>query len=190
MNSQSPNLETLIEYQLVLIKNISEAESLFGSDGIELITLKTGLKCIEELIQELGQSLPEQELSDKAPKVVMIADSDPHVADLVGTFLPEAGYTVTFETDGCEALSKARQTPPMVILADGLLPRLDGIALCRSIKGDPQTGHIVAVIVFSVLALEERAIKAGADAFIHKPLEKTRLLLMIEEAIKKRNAAA
>jgi CheY-like chemotaxis protein len=127
---------------------------------------------------------------ETVPKVVMIADADPRVRKLVSRFLTEAGYTATCETDGYGALDSARQSPPMAILADILLPRLDGLALCRLIKSDPATAHHVTVIMFSVLAAEERAQTAGADAFIKKPLEKTRLLMIWKEATTKRNAIA
>ncbi len=126
---------------------------------------------------------------DTVSKVVMIADSDNNVRQMVSRFLSEAGYTVIFATDGYEALDNARKAPPLVILADILLPRLDGLALCRLIKGDEATKNIVTVIVFSVLAAEERALKAGTDAFIHN-LEKKRLLMALEEATRKRNMIA
>lgn len=122
-------------------------------------------------------------------RVVMIADSDNHVRQLLSRFLTEAGYTVTFEIDGYKALDSARLSPPAAVLADVLLPRLDGLALCRLLKSDPVTQN-VATIVFSVLAAEERAEKAGADGFIRKPLEKTRLLTIMAEAIKKKKNGA
>jgi CheY-like chemotaxis protein len=123
---------------------------------------------------------------DRVSEVVMVADADANVRELVGRFVREAGYTVTFAKEGYEALDNARRKPPLAILADVMLPRLDGLALCRLLKGDPVTEHIITVVVFSVLAAEEQAKKAGADAFVQKPLEKTRLLKILEEATKQR----
>ena len=116
----------------------------------------------------------------------MIADADANVRSMVGRFVSEAGYDVTFASHGYEALDNARKTPPLAILADILLPRLDGLALCRLIKGDPCTAHVITVIVLSVLSAEEKAQKAGADAFIRKPLEKKRILNTLAEACKNR----
>jgi CheY-like chemotaxis protein len=121
-----------------------------------------------------------------APPVIMVADADPHVRALVGRFVGEAGYKVTYAVDGYEALDDARKSPPVAILADMLLPRLDGLALCRLLKNDPTTSHIITVIVFSVLSAEEKARKAGADAFVRKPLEKNRVLNTLKEAISSR----
>jgi len=123
-------------------------------------------------------------------KLVMIADADSYVRQLIGRFVTDAGYTVSFEADGYEALDNARKSPPMVLFADILLPRLDGLALCRLLKGDPATSEIVSVIVMSVLNAEERALSSGADAFLRKPLEKTRLLMALEKATSKRNSIA
>jgi CheY-like chemotaxis protein len=123
-------------------------------------------------------------------KIVMVADADPHVRELVGRFISEAGYTVTYATEGYEALDSVRRAPPSAIFADVLLPRLDGLALCRLLKGDSATAHVVTVVVLSVLATEEKAHKAGADAFVRKPLEKSRVLKALEIAIGKGSTAS
>ncbi len=114
--------------------------------------------------------------------IVMVADPDFAVRELVSHFLIEAGYEVVFASDGYDALDNARKLLPVAILADVLLPKLDGLALCRILKNDEQTQHIITVIVFSVLAAEERSKRAGADAFLKKPLEKTRLLRILQKA--------
>lgn len=126
--------------------------------------------------------------SDKP--TIMIADADPNVRSLVARFISDAGYNVSLVSDGYEALDSARKEPPLAILADIMLPKLDGLALCRLIKSDPDTAHIITVIVFSVFSAEERSKKAGADAFLQKPLEKNRLLKTLEEARKLRSNSA
>jgi CheY-like chemotaxis protein len=118
-------------------------------------------------------------------KTVLIADADPYVREMVGRFVTDAGYTADFADNGYDALDNARKSPPMAIFADILLPRLDGLALCRLLKGEQNTKHVVTVIVFSVLSAEERSKKAGADAFLQKPLEKEDVLRTLEIAITK-----
>ncbi len=123
---------------------------------------------------------------DQTTKIVMIAASAQHVCNLLGRFLTDAGYIVTYADDGYKALDSARLAPPTAILTEVLLPRLDELALCRLIKSDTATENITSVIVLSVLAAEERALTAGADAFMQKPLEKNRLLMILNEANSKR----
>lgn len=125
--------------------------------------------------------------SDKP--LVMIADPDVAVRELVSHFIVEAGYEVVFASEGYEALDGARKMLPIAVLADVLLPKLDGLALCRLLKGDPETQHIITVIVFSVLAAEERSKRAGADAFLKKPLERTRVLKVLRNATKEQEVA-
>jgi two-component system response regulator MprA len=124
-------------------------------------------------------------LMPPAQNLIMIADADPYVREMVSRFLTEAGYEVTTAVDGYDALDNARRALPRAILADILLPRLDGLALCRLLKGDPDTQEIVTVVVFSVLAAEEKAKRAGADAFLRKPLEKSRVLNTLVQSLKR-----
>ncbi len=116
-------------------------------------------------------------------QLIMIADADPFVREMVGRFVEDGGYAVCFAVDGYDALDKARKVPPAAIIADLMLPRLDGLALCRILKSDPAVNEIVSVIISSVLSVEERAKTAGASAFLQKPLEKSRLLNVLKTAI-------
>jgi CheY-like chemotaxis protein len=107
--------------------------------------------------------------SEAGKAVILCVERDPYVRELESYFLTEAGFGVTFAEDGLEALELARQLHPTIIITEILVPKLDGLALCRRIKGDPATSDI-AVLVFSLLAAERRAQDAGADAFLNKPM--------------------
>jgi CheY-like chemotaxis protein len=101
--------------------------------------------------------------------VILCVERDPFVRDLESFFLTEAGFGVTFADDGLQALELARDLHPTIVITEILVPKLDGLALCRRLKSDPATRDI-AVLVFSLLAAERRAQDAGADAFLAKPL--------------------
>jgi CheY-like chemotaxis protein len=118
-----------------------------------------------------------------ASKLVIIADSDHYVREIMGRFVTDAGYEVSFAVDGYEALDNARKSVPIAVIADMMLPRLDGLALCRILKADVELNKSVAVVICSVLAAEERALAAGANGFIGKPLEKNRLVRILKRAI-------
>ena len=96
-------------------------------------------------------------------------ERDPHVRELESFFLNEAGFSVDFATDGLAALERARAIRPDIIITEVLVPKLDGLALCRIVKNDPELRHIV-MLIFSILAVQSRASEAGADAFLMKPL--------------------
>ena len=114
-----------------------------------------------------------------ARKTLYVVDRDPHVRRLVQQFVGNR-YGVEFFDDGGAALDRVRTSPPAVLVTEILVPRLDGLALCRLIKGDPTT-HDVPVLIFSVLAADERATAAGADAFLNKPLERESLIASLRD---------
>jgi two-component system response regulator MprA len=115
------------------------------------------------------------QLSDASRALILVVERDPHVRELESYFLEQAGFAVDFADDGLSALARAREVHPRIIITEILVPKLDGLALCRHIKGDADTKWI-AVLIFSILMAEERAREAGADAFLRKPLRETRLV--------------
>jgi len=114
--------------------------------------------------------------------MIMIVDADPNVRELAGHFLTEAGYEVEYALDGSEALDKAKKHPPVVILLELIIPKLNGLTLCRLLKTDPATQNI-KIVVLTVLISHKGAQIAGADAFLSKPMEKTRLLDAVSNVI-------
>jgi CheY-like chemotaxis protein len=120
--------------------------------------------------------------------VILVVERDPHVRELEGYFLREAGFAVEFAQDGEEALILVRSTRPDLVITEVLVPRVDGLAVCRRIKEDPATAATV-VLVFSILAAEGRAREAGADAYLRKPLSERSLLETVQELLAAREAA-
>ena len=117
--------------------------------------------------------------------VILCVERDLHVRELEAYFLSEAGFEVTFAQDGVEALELARTLHPTIVITEILVPKLDGLALCRRLKTDRATQDI-AVLVFSLLAAERRAHDAGADAFLNKPLSAERLKEAVRQLLAER----
>ncbi len=117
--------------------------------------------------------------------LILVVERDPHIRELEAHFLNQAGYAVEFVQDGLAALESARQLLPDIIITEVLVPKLDGLALCRQLKADPQTRDI-SVLVFSILAASGRAQEAGADAFLMKPLAEHRLVGTVQSLLEKR----
>jgi CheY-like chemotaxis protein len=72
-------------------------------------------------------------------------------------------------------LARARELRPAILVTEVLVPKLDGLSLCRQLKSDPLTQN-TKVLIFSHLHAQERAREAGADAFLIKPLNEERLI--------------
>jgi CheY-like chemotaxis protein len=115
--------------------------------------------------------------------LILVVERNPAVQRLERYFLEQAGYTVEFANDGTTALARARELRPKIVVTEILVPRLDGLSLCRALKTDPQTKSIV-VLIFSHLHAEDRANEAGADGFMVKPIDEERLIDIVSELLK------
>jgi len=114
--------------------------------------------------------------------VILIAERDQHVRELQRFFLERAELVVEFADDGLAAFERARVTRPALVVTEILLPKRDGLTLCRQLRQDPLT-RTVPVVVFSILSAAARAAEAGATAFLRKPLVETTFLATVQNAI-------
>lgn len=119
---------------------------------------------------------------DRHRVLILVVERNPAVQKLERYFLEQAGYAVEFASDGLIALQRARELKPELLIAEILVPQLDGLSLCRALKADPLTAHIV-VLIFSHLHAEDRAHEAGADTFLIKPLNEDLLLETVQKLI-------
>lgn len=114
------------------------------------------------------------------PRVLIVDDSQPN-AELLEAHLDGTEFDVRIVTTGDDALAAAREWHPDVILLDVMMPRVSGFEVCERLRGDAATR---AVGVIMVTALDqpadiEKAVAAGTDDFITKPINKTELLLRV-----------
>src|ERR671914_1714192 len=114
--------------------------------------------------------------------VILIAERDDNVRQLQRYFLGQAGFTVSFCDDGVAALNSARSMHPVLVVTEILIPKLDGLTLCRQLRADAATSHI-PVVVFSILAAAARAADAGASAYLRKPFVEAVFLATIRGAL-------
>lgn len=113
--------------------------------------------------------------------VVLVVDPDPYTRALQQHLLG-ARYAAHFVADGETALDAARRLHPVLLIADILVPKLDGLHVCHRLKADPATRGI-KVMIFTELLAERRAREAGADAFLRKPIDEARFLAEVEQLL-------
>ena len=114
---------------------------------------------------------------------VFIVDKDIHLRKLLAEFLADLDCRLHFFDDGYAALDAARRKPPTLVITEVLVPRLDGLMLCRLIKGDPMLVS-VKVLVLSFLSAEDRALLSRADEFIQKPIQRPIILEAVRALIR------
>ena len=121
-------------------------------------------------------------MSSPVNPAILIAETDQAVCKLQRYFLEAAGFAVEFVQDGDAAFNIAKRHHPSIIVAEILLPKLDGLALCRRVRGDPEIATI-PVLIFSILNAATRAQEAGARAFLKKPLVESTFLSTIKTLV-------
>ena len=116
--------------------------------------------------------------------LALVVERNPVVQALERFLLEQAGYAVEFSFDGAAALARARELQPAMLITEILVPKMDGLTICRTLKAAAETRNIL-VLVFSHLEAEERALEAGADAFLLKPLTEERLVETLRKLLAK-----
>jgi CheY-like chemotaxis protein len=121
--------------------------------------------------------------------LILVVERNPIVQRLERFFLEQAGFFVEFTEDGLTALARAQELKPKIVVTEILVPKLDGLSLCRELKSSEKTKHIL-VMIFSHLQADDRAREAGADAFLSKPLDEELLIKTLEKllALQKQSA--
>ena len=104
---------------------------------------------------------------------ILVADDNPASRELIREVLEMSGYDVIEATDGEEAVRRAREGRPDLVLVDIQMPRLDGYGVLRELRADEKFDglHVVALTAFAMHGDRERALDAGFDGYITKPVE-------------------
>ena len=123
------------------------------------------------------------------PARVLIADDNAQGAELLEAYLGDSGCEVAVAYDGEETLAKVRSFRPDLVLLDIMMPKVSGFEVCKRLKADPATRD-VAVLMITALDQPsdvERAVEAGTDDFLTKPINKTELVLRVRNLLQSRN---
>ena len=118
---------------------------------------------------------------------VLVVDDDPVVADLVAFRLQRLGLQVTVETDGESGLAAARRLRPDLVVLDWLMPRMDGLEVCRALRADADPALArTPVLLLTAKSQDpdlERGFAAGATDFIAKPFSTRELVSRVTAAL-------
>jgi DNA-binding response OmpR family regulator len=118
-------------------------------------------------------------------KKILIVDDDPDVRQGMHVRLKANHYDTFFAGDALSSMSEARKNEPDLIILDLGLPAGDGFVVMERLKSFPALAVIPVIVVSArdVLANKERALKAGAKAFLQKPVDNAELLKVIRQAL-------
>jgi CheY-like chemotaxis protein len=118
------------------------------------------------------------------PKILIVEDNEMN-RDMLSRRLARRGYEVAVAVDGAEALVRARDEHPALILMDMSLPVIDGWEATRRLKADPETAAIpiIALTAHAMTSDRDKALEAGCDGYETKPVELPRLLELMEKLL-------
>ncbi|MBL9090512.1 MAG: response regulator [Planctomycetaceae bacterium] len=122
---------------------------------------------------------------------ILIADDNAVNVELLEAFLAEADYDIAIAVDGRDTLDKVKEFQPDLILLDVMMPKLSGFEVCKQLKGDAATKAIMILMVTALNELGdiERAVQAGTDDFLSKPVNKLELTKRVENMLRLKNVS-
>ncbi|NLU65864.1 response regulator transcription factor [Streptomyces sp. HNM0574] len=116
---------------------------------------------------------------------VLVVDDDPEVAEAIGAALETEGYRVHLAYDGAEALQTVGNWGPDAVLLDLLMPRLDGLAVCRRLRALGDRIPILVVTARDRAGDRVDGLDAGADDYLSKPFDVAELLARLRALVRR-----
>jgi two-component system alkaline phosphatase synthesis response regulator PhoP len=125
---------------------------------------------------------------DKPPAKILIADDNQQNVELLEAYLSEIDCHIQTAFDGEQTLDRVRKDPPDLILLDIMMPKISGFEVCRKLKSDETTRDIQILMITALNQVGdiERAVQAGTDDFLIKPVNKLELTLRVRSLLRVR----
>ena len=127
-------------------------------------------------------------MSPRKSRILIADDNEPNV-ELLQAYLDGVDCDIAVAVDGRDALDKVASFQPDLILLDVMMPKLSGFEVCTQLKNDPATRGIMILMVTALNELGdiERAVDAGTDDFLSKPVNKLELIKRVDNMLRLRH---
>src|SRR5688500_7135010 len=132
-------------------------------------------------------------MADSSRPPILVVDDTPDNANIIRDYLESRGYPITVAYNGEDALKAFGEVKPSLVLLDVMMPGRDGWQVCREMKQHPTLGKRVRIVMVTALddwVNKRQALQTGADDFVEKPFELTRLAAAVERNVKLLTPAA
>jgi len=118
---------------------------------------------------------------------ILVVEDEPDVVELIEFNLRGAGFEVVSAEDGAEALKKAREHPPALVILDLMLPEVDGLEVCKILRRHPATAAIPIIMLTAKASEIDRVLglELGADDYVTKPFSPRELVLRVKALLRR-----
>jgi DNA-binding response OmpR family regulator len=123
-------------------------------------------------------------------QLVLVVDDDRTVSDVVRRYLERAGYRVTQAGDGAAALAAVARDRPDLVVLDLMLPKVDGLEVCRRLRTEPDGVPIVMLTALGEEADRVLGLEVGADDYVTKPFSPRELVLRVQSVLRRHGGTA
>jgi CheY-like chemotaxis protein len=120
---------------------------------------------------------------------ILIADDNTQNCELIDAYLCEEGYEMVVAYDGVQAMKRVEETLPDLVLLDIMMPKLSGYEVCQWMKSNPRTKDIPVLMVTALNEQGdiEKAVRAGCDDFLTKPVNSLELRTRVRSLLRVRH---
>jgi DNA-binding response OmpR family regulator len=121
---------------------------------------------------------------ERAPRILLVDDEQP-IQTLLSFPLQRDGYEVVIASDGREALARFEETPPDLVVLDLMLPRMDGLEVCKRLRAKGETVPIIMLTAKSEEIDKVLGLELGADDYITKPFSMREFRSRVKAALRR-----
>ena len=133
--------------------------------------------------------MPKPKSASSRPSKILISDDNEQNRELLEAYLLDGDYEIEMSVDGSSTLEKVKTFEPDIVLLDIMMPKLSGYEVCQRLKADASTRDIPILMVTALNEMGdiEKAVAAGCDDFLTKPVNRLELTTRVRSLLRVRH---